>query len=286
MKWSASIGMPPIGPGIPENDKVLWLSGDPGSGKSVLASAVFQKLSSEDQLVAMFIFSDQERPQSDEPGKDKVIFMLRGIAMQLIKIHETRGSLPTEFLRLYREESRYKLNDNTAEMVVKALINTLPRIHIIVDGLNESHDRLLLVRVLKSLVGAKTVGLVKWLFTSRTEVEFVELFCSLRATGLEVNAEHTYPDVWKFVEARWQDLHQNEDLICHGSLTKFRRYLHGCNFLGAQLTMELLSREEGITCEDELQEVLDGYNHGFNRVYIPILTRLAAQSENDRNLAR
>ena len=99
-------------------------------------------------------------------------------------------SVPESVQQLYQADAMShcsKLNDTrTAVKVIKGLVKQIPRVHIVIDGLDECRNPVEMLPILRLLAEAKTYGIVKWLFTSRPERQIrTEL---LRSDAVEISA--------------------------------------------------------------------------------------------------
>lgn len=282
-------------------DRFLWLNGPPGIGKTFLAASIIHKLKAQGYVI--YYFFREDKSGSPQSGKGEAITFLRHIAMQLVDIIQRYRShkLPKSFWDIYDQTGRGScLSDITrAVEVVKVLLNVLPRVHIVVDGLDECIDRYVDVNplatpdnsrqklpwILKALC-TQYNGVIKWAFTSCIEPQLTTLFSkTLQAPTLTITQGHTGQDVMNFM----MDFYEKLDLSREGDPDCFVLGILRCmsmiNFLDAKLTMSVLSGQ-GVTCEEELMDALGAYNIGFNERYLRGLKVVAERPENERELAR
>ncbi|KAF8542001.1 hypothetical protein BDD12DRAFT_943883 [Trichophaea hybrida] len=172
---------------------------------------------------------------------------------------------PDDFRRIYMDEKRNgqdKLtNVHTALKIIRALLNATPRVHIVVDGLDECVDRQDFAlrraefhKVMKELMTYSYNGIVKLLFSSRHEIIFEKLFTK-PARVIEVTQEHTATDITVFLNDNGYVWGDEEDGIVHPIIT-------GGNFLDAALELST-QNYAGVTCEEELKEAQWQYKPGL-----------------------
>ncbi len=114
----------------------------------------------------------------DDSCRCKPLSALRSIVLQLRSIAQQQrpavSSIPEQAAADYAQETgvhhAYALHDEKlASKVALAFLRKEPRVHIIVDGLDECNDVNGALRLLLGLAASLPHGLVKWFFTSRDE---------------------------------------------------------------------------------------------------------------------
>lgn len=131
-------------------DRLLWCSGSPGAGKTVLTSAIVDDLEtrfSVSNVGIAFIYCNYAE-------KISIAEYLASIIQQLIR---QRYVIPDYILDLYHKHRSMGTNIDTAEAVhlLHILISEFPRLYIVVDALDECEEtkktRTNLIRQLQNL---------------------------------------------------------------------------------------------------------------------------------------
>ncbi len=181
--------------------QVLFCPGNPGSGKSILASVVVEELCARfkgDELVGIaYVFCDFRRQDELKPDA-----LLGSILRQLV--HDLRV-VPGSLLSLF-EECRHKLLKPTLDETVQALRETIglySRVFVVVDALDESQaSGGRRSRFLSELFGLQKRHGANVLVTSSFVPEITSLFKD--APTIEIRARKD--DVAAYLEGRMGQL--------------------------------------------------------------------------------
>jgi NACHT domain len=256
-----------------ENEN-LWLHANPGTGKSVLCSSIIQQLRANDKKVAFFFCSFQE------PLKRKITCALKSLALQLFGFYE---DLPSDLERIYEYEIRHgpaKLQNPTVIVVVlQVLLKSLERVHIIVDGLDECEDRELTVNLLSECFRTSSLGIVKWLWSSRIEPHFQDLAAVAKAKFVQIQKAQVEDDIKTFVEDSPEMAGSS-----HRSVEEWVAASEG-NFLWLTLMLRTLTGCD-LTCPAEVEEELGRFPKGLKQCYQRVLDNLMKRSKSQQQLAR
>jgi Cdc6-like AAA superfamily ATPase len=125
---------------------LLWLNGAPGTGKTVLAASMIEKITKDNQGSAahsplLYFFCDKK---GNEESRLKCISVIRSFFFQLwITTSNSEDPNLTEFWRKLVSsvdlERPYYLPSYTR--AARELMNLIPEIFIVLDGLDECEDR-------------------------------------------------------------------------------------------------------------------------------------------------
>ena len=255
---------------------VAWYHAPPGSGKTILSAAVAHHLEAQNRQVVYFRYS------FDDNTRKKPLSALRSIALQLRRI---RGHIPDQVLADYRKEvdhHAYHLQDSeTAAKVVEAFIKQSPRVHIVVDGLDECSDIVKALEIFRRLVTFSTYGVTKWFFTSRDEP-------SIRSAMEDVNAMEIYPsrgvvmnDIATYLDSQGKKMVVRKCVDCVQYWTAASEE----NFLYSKLMFDILCGE-GVTCSDEIHEELQKFPPGLKGCYMRCIENITHRPERERELVR
>ncbi|KAJ7789371.1 hypothetical protein B0H14DRAFT_243496 [Mycena olivaceomarginata] len=142
----------------------LWLTGEPGAGKSTLAATVCTKHTKSKLLWAQFFINRNEQSTTDPK------FFFPSVALQLAtKSSEVAYAI---YLALRENSSLIdEVNDTLAQQLfiepLKCVVDA-PTILVVVDALDEAKNVKLLTKVLSKMT-TQLQGNTKFLFSSRAE---------------------------------------------------------------------------------------------------------------------
>lgn len=215
----------------------------------------------------------------DEPEKCKAISALRSLSVQALKLLKY---IPDELYELYQDEYSaedcYVTSITIAERVLGYLLKRIDYVSVVVDGLDECRETILLDSLVR-LRDQKGHGITKWLFTSRNDAVVRKKFENSEWDILTVPSKTVQADIRKFLE-------DNSDLLC-GTCDQLDRIteLSEGNFLMMRLTIDPFRNEE-LTCSEEFQEALETFSPELGRCWFRSLQRLLQRSEQIQELAQ
>lgn len=260
-----------------KKNAILWYNAPPGSGKSVLSSAVVNHLVGEGQDVAYSFYS------FSDPWRRHGLNGLRSLALQLIIILENHDHpIPDKVTSIY--ENAIKLNVRTmnslatATQVVHELINVCPHVCLVIDGLDECAEENQMLSMLDLLLQTRTHGLAKWLLTSRSDHSKIRaIMQKYKAASITPELHVISNDIQTYFSATMTSK-------CEKCVAK---WVEDCNtsFLYASIICDIL-RGKNFTCQEEIDQALREFPPELNKYYIQLLERLATQSEQKQELAR
>ncbi|KAF2191706.1 hypothetical protein K469DRAFT_735712 [Zopfia rhizophila CBS 207.26] len=227
----------------------IWYTAPPGAGKTILASTLTRNLQDKGFRTATFFYS------FNDLVRRKPITALRCLALQLL---QPSDPIPDRVKRLYEE-------DHIAAEVVAELIKQIPRVHIIVDGLDECESRPDLIISLCLLLSVKT----------RPEPEIRTAMRKHDVMELEAPQDSLISDIGKFVAGR---------LNRECCITRWTTKSEG-NFLWVTHMLRTLEGDD-FTCEEEIEEELNKFPKGLTGCYIRSLAQLSKRPESHQRLAR
>lgn len=191
---------------LPETpNTVLWVQGDPGFGKSVVAASVVEHLESHGSQVLYFFL--------DARGNDletmQPTAVLKSFIFQMLKQPNLAARRVVERAVKRSAHSRASRFDDLWELFV-ALSSLRNCTYIILDALDECSDYDLLVSHLVDLVSKPSCGL-KVVFTSRgsgypTICELLDSFPTLI-----ISASKTRMDMCQFIDAETENLQKSRN---------------------------------------------------------------------------
>jgi hypothetical protein len=293
--------------------RVLWISGDPGKGKTMLTMGVIAELSRGPQreetrpsprtvskmLAKMRLKVKQDarsvtKPpllayffcQSTRPELNNATSVLRGLIYLLIA---QREELMRHVQKRYESVGRllfegpnavYALGEILADMLDDA---SLPPTYLLVDALDECTSGLseLLEVITDASVGRRSN--VKWLVTSRNVPE-IERYLQPDSLGvkvsLEVKASHVSRAVVAFVEYKVRRLAtvQRYDPVLQAEVQQQLRDKAEGTFLWVSLVCKELEKVEYFLTREVLYELPPGLDPLYDRMSAQILTHKSTRT--------
>lgn len=254
------------------SDNIFWYSAPPGSGKTVLSTAVIEHLKNRNGPTAYFFysFSDYTRRQA--------LTALRALAIQLLRILKT--GIPDRVVELYKEEmaqnARYMQIPGLAIEVVHELLKQCSSVYLIVDGLDECLDDEKMRGMLTSIASASTYGTTKWFFTSRPDIKLREMMSNLNALQVSPSEDTLRSEIKLFLTDGLEQV--------TNSIDDYVEYSEG-SFLYSRFLLDTL-RGEGVTCEDDVQRALQSFPKGLTGYYIRSLLKMCERTEFEQYLVQ
>ncbi|KAI1059742.1 hypothetical protein LB506_008858 [Fusarium annulatum] len=261
-----------------KKNSVLWYNGPPGSGKSVLASAVINHLQGQPESeVVHFFYSFRAASKRQEACG------LRSIALQLLsKVDVASNPLKAEYDRA-RKTCKHELTNNDGEVMVRllhALLNhsRFSQVYVVLDGLDECSVRTHgnpLFHSLQQLLNLDTLGTVKWFLTSRDVPKIRSVKDAFKALEIRPNLTDTSRDIRAFLDAQricpthdepWFDTDEH-------------------NFLYAALICEIAKNKAYRTKQGTI-DALQSFPRGLEDCYIKSLARIAGLPYHKQDLAK
>ncbi|KAJ8125497.1 hypothetical protein O1611_g8142 [Lasiodiplodia mahajangana] len=248
------------------NNALLWYSAPPGSGKSVLASAVIDYLTKAERKVAYFFYSFSKN-DCRRVGQG-----LRILALQLLAFV---GTPSDKLVNLYETETQFSPHlDNIRAMasVVQELITRNDDLYIVIDGIDECEDEKEMSNVIRLLVDQPTLGTVRWLFTSRVS-EIEKTMRSLQAVEIHPSQDDIREDIKSYLSSK---------ISCKHCL---REWTDECdnNFLIARFVSETLGK---LTSEADIEAELTTFPKKLNGYYMRTLAKINTRGQMEQLVAR
>ncbi|MCJ1472419.1 hypothetical protein MMC13_001067 [Lambiella insularis] len=278
-----------------DRSRVLWLHGDPGKGKTMLAIALIEEFSKRMQFdpsasniaLVYFFCDDQDDRRKSAP------LILRGLIYQIL------CQRPDLAIYLHNEYEKQReqlfLSPNSLQTLWRVFHNIirnseLREITIVIDALDECDTdsmELFLVLVEPYITNAEKDDLhqgfqndaschIKWLLTSRNDLRLRQPLIGSLDISLEANSSHVDEAVLKFIDVKVKHLtrlkHYDEALISLVE-TSLRQKAEG-TFLWVALACRELSKPSvlSVNTEEALLQLPQGITPLYTRIMNQVLT--------------
>ncbi|KAF7919653.1 hypothetical protein EAE99_008505 [Botrytis elliptica] len=251
-----------------DSPSVYWLSGNPASGKSVLAGHVIDHLDQSNLAYSYFFFKDRVAADSS------IGYCLRTLAYQMA-LHS-----PEIRKFLLDMESNGITNNNNDEVVIwnKLFVNGILQIAMkvhqywVIDALDECTRSQALFPMLIKLINSPR-SLVRIFITSRHSQILDKGFLGFGKSLIsqEIFASDTMGDIKLFLEAHMDSL-PLDTLSKQEELTERILAMSSGSFLWVRLVMQELSE---IYTKEDIETVLSDIPADMNQFYTKILENLS-----------
>jgi hypothetical protein len=267
-----------------DKTRILWIHGDPGKGKTMMAIALIEKITE--------LLESDPHPsgtlayffcQSTNDGLNNAVAVVRSLVYLLVEKHR---ALTRHVQRQFEiVGSRLFEGDNALYALWTMFLDllkdpALPRIYLLVDALDECTRQQ--IQLLKLITGRDMASLskVKWLVTSRNEPtikEWLEQGDRRVHTSLELNSYHISHDVTRFIEFKVAELSQMKrydyQLRCF-----VETYLQD-KANGTFLWVALVCQELQKVSSRRARPVLEKFPAGLEPLYMRMMEQILSQPD-------
>ncbi|KAL8377948.1 hypothetical protein RB595_008573 [Gaeumannomyces hyphopodioides] len=263
-----------------DTNRLLWIWGIPGAGKTILSSSVIQRLQSLQHTEPLCGVAYYYCTHARAMGNDVECF-LGWVISQLC--HQSGLFVPVDTERGYSRGAR---------LTIKEMLNSLRetcqgfnRVFVIVDGLDESHSRRDFLGCLKSMMLTAGLNNLRVLVASRDEQDIKDALLPM-ATDISMSNHVVDEDIGRFIQtqleadpvlARWPaHLLQNVEKKLRGGARGMFRW--------AACQLEILSTQNHDT-ETEVLKALDALPETLDKTYESVLAKIPLQHQKKIQLA-
>jgi hypothetical protein len=256
-----------------ETEPLVWLTGKPGGGKSVLASFLVQHLQSHKETTVLYFFC------ALNSSRITCAEVLRTMAFQALQQNPDLASLVHQaYLQKVSTRSTPKMKG-----MLKEIFAVAKSVHIVIDGVDEC-ERTTQKEVLKALADIQRTSkdLVKILISSRLEGQILEPLPTKAHFSLNGQTDGA---IELFVALKLKEIQEwfpdiNEAVL--GRIKKRMLHMAQGMFLWVYLVAAMLKDQAS---EFELEHAIEQLPNGLDAVYGRILDRLRSLSEPVRSRA-
>ena len=266
-----------------EGSRVLWIHGDPGKGKTMMAialiSSISQRLASGASGVLSYFFC-----QNTVPELNRATSVLRGLIYLLISKHE---NLVRHLQKPYNETgNRLFEGRNVLSSLWRILLDilqdkSLSTVYLIVDALDECDNDIF--RLLEWIIdeNAHLRSSVKWLLTSRNEPQIKELLegNDLPHTSLELNSSHVSKAVETFINTKVIELARQK-----GYSSELQHFIKDYLLRKAEgtfLWVALVCKELKRVVRARTRSTLEKFPAGLQPLYTQMMKRVEGEGEGE-----
>jgi hypothetical protein len=273
--------------------RLLWIKGDPGKGKTMMAMGVIAELSRPESLSYVAVPKkrrriDNPQPllsfffcQSTQPGLNNALSVLRGLVYMLVT---QSGDLLRYVQQRYKTAGKQLFEGPNAIYAMGGILSdvlndaSLPPTYLLVDALDECTSGLSELLGIITDTSLTRRSRVKWLVTSRNIPEIERhLQPDLRGikVSLEVKASHVSKAVAAFVEYKAQRLVtvQKYDARLQAEVQQQLRSKAEGTFLWVSLVCKELESVPLYRTQEVLQELPPGLDPLYERMMAQIVTQ-------------
>ena len=244
-------------------DAVLWMTGIPGAGKSLLCSKLVQNLQTQQHFSTLYYFCGHQSSSGDTSAT-----ILRTLTIQLLQQN-------LDMATLVHQAYLSKGSNRSGPAMKKLLIQVLPTskvARIVIDGIDEG-DHATQQEILKSLIDIQknANNYCKMLVSSRDEPQIQK---SLAAKIHVKLGEKTAEDLSLYIKDRIESLRAKFRGIDPALVRLAEQRLHNKAkgmFLWVRLVTDTLINQ---TSELEIEQAIDQLPEGLDEAYGVIKSRI------------
>jgi hypothetical protein len=187
---------------ISRQRRMIWLHGIPGAGKTVLASYLIEqtithcRLQNNRRVVPLYYYCSFVHGQSMQ---SETFSFLRWIISQLCRQSE---DIPSVIIESERHKDSLSLDQ--LKEALRKLIGRLDVLYIILDGVDESGSRDILLGLIHDLATQPSFGKIQLLVTSRRYGDIESVLRPLSDPSLPMSNTAIDADIRGFVDATMQ----------------------------------------------------------------------------------
>ena len=258
------------------NSQLLWLSGGPGKGKTMLSIFLAEELEQMARSSQKTLFLQYFCDNKDEK-RNTAVAVLRGLVYQLLQL---RPNLFKHILPSFRLQKESMFSFETLYRTFESMIcdSTLETTYCVLDGLDECDENLLeiLLRKFAALLSAKPNATchLNLLIVSRDLPDFIpELLSTFPRISLDLDADtEITQDIDLFIKAKVKELSREKNypqgLVAHVEKV-FRNRAQG-TFLWIGVVAQVLRKYKAT----EVEKALDLFPPGLDELYARILLQI------------
>ncbi|KAJ8125434.1 hypothetical protein O1611_g8207 [Lasiodiplodia mahajangana] len=291
-QWNNGIvGSGSNGPSKPpdtDSGQVLWISGNPGYGKTILASSIISELEKghagfpEFPPVVCYYFFTQTA-NCREATSDAI----RALASQIFTHFHRLEKVHNVFAMVAQDITTYpKASVEELTEAISQCLPHLPNLYFVLDGIDECTDPGMLLKKLRHWCCISSLGVAIF---SRPDVAALRK-ATIEVTRIELTRDVVNDALTLFVEEAVSELSEEKLLpeeVDNTSITRHLAHRADGMFLWVRLMMNYL-KSPAMTRAQRMDLIMEQNSPGLDRldeIYCRIFTRIESMNAHGKNLA-
>ncbi|OAP62379.1 hypothetical protein AYL99_04582 [Fonsecaea erecta] len=268
-QWYQSIG-----------NRILWIVGPPGSGKTVLSTSIIEHIENEQHAdgskpVAFFYCS-----QNSQQNRTTISILATLIAQIIAQFED----LPEVVLEAYNKSTkcarpRLSMADQPL-LLIKSLCDLLGELYVLIDGLDEAESPEDVLQNILAITGSSAK--IRILILSRDLPRLTKQLESYPHSILRIKSRDTRADIDLFVTGQLSKLDFVDTELHEKMFAKLSQGADGM-FLWASLILQSLA---SATTNYDAMDIISNHPVGLNLTYNSILERFKTRSRQSQKLTK
>ncbi|KAJ6007433.1 ankyrin repeat-containing protein [Penicillium herquei] len=262
-------------------DPLLWLSGIPGAGKSVLASLIIDQCRTFTSNTTIWFYCKHGDDQ-----RNTLIALARALISQLLT--HNMDLLPYIYSKMCSKGGTILSSETLAKQLMEMFLKSSAGLHIVIDGLDECgrQEEEKIIQYLRSTIessGHSNQRSTKCVFVSQSDAIASKALRNI--PNIDMKPHHNHDDIVAFVSSEGAGL-RNKFRLSADILQQITRLVvekAGGMFLFAKLVMASLSSQ--VSQQKLLQELHSkGIPNGLREAYSRVISVALDQGSRDEAL--
>ena len=182
--------------------RVLWISGKPGCGKTVLSSAIVENLNAEISESSTIKIAHFQFKNNDQ-GKNSDLALLKSLILQLVNSDDLLSLLGEVYDSSVNENATSQSLCFPLSVILQAIVSKLSTVFFVIDAIDECRDMESCLDQLLHLAGRNAsdreeggvTQRIKIVLLSRMEHEIVRPLDTLDYSSYSIHSEDTQHDI-------------------------------------------------------------------------------------------